>query len=531
MARQLASDQHQSRLLAGIPSEPLHVGAMWARCVSQQRARWSRACSARTETHDNIAGKSNQPPCSSKSTDTAVPSWVKMALGVGGFLVFDDVVKRSMELSGLTAYLPSQIGGMLAAFAGLSLAACVSPQSATSLHSALLPGVAWVSRWLPVFLVPVQVMLPTIQLPGGASEAGSLVLLLTGGWLLSLGMAAGLAALLQKAIPVAASAVAGGAAAAAPQAGSMRLPLLWLLIAAGSFVAGAAPSDQFAALSAPQDDDTISMFQRVARGLCLVSLGVGSYAWGLLQGKPGHVNFLICGGTTILGAVAIAAARGESFTQVVRRDYMAGGSGAGDYLIWFLGPALVSTGVQMFQYRARIRSYGLGLLGCCALASLVNILGTAAVAPWMNISPEVALAATMRCVTVPMALPSYDRLMSAADGTEGNVGLIALCAGASGFLGFGLAKAVLSGPLGVSIAQPLVRGVAVGSSAHVLGSVTFAASEPEALAWGMLAMAFSGIASAAWVSACPAVRDLTVSLAHGGQAPCKVCKEQVDSAL
>ena len=35
-------------------------------------------------------------------------------------------------------------------------------------------------------------------------------------------------------------------------------------------------------------------------------------------------------------------------------DYLVGASGpagSGDWLLWCLGPALVSTGVQMFQYR------------------------------------------------------------------------------------------------------------------------------------------------------------------------------------
>lgn len=58
------------------------------------------------------------------------------------------------------------ISGMLSAFGGLSLAQVIAPSSTTMLHQALLPAVAWVGRWLPVFLVPVQVMLPTINFPG-----------------------------------------------------------------------------------------------------------------------------------------------------------------------------------------------------------------------------------------------------------------------------------------------------------------------------------------------------------------------------
>ena len=60
--------------------------------------------------------------------------------------------------------------GMLSAFGGLSVAHLISPTGTATAHQALLPAVAWVGRWLPVFLVPVQVMLPTIIFPGPVSS-------------------------------------------------------------------------------------------------------------------------------------------------------------------------------------------------------------------------------------------------------------------------------------------------------------------------------------------------------------------------
>lgn len=70
------------------------------------------------------------------------------------------------------------------------------------------------------------------------------------------------------------------------------------------------------------------------------------------------------------------------------------------------------------------------LLGTCAVMSLANILGTVALAPLLGISPDMALAATMRCVTIPMALPTYAVLCEASGG-ENNVAFVALCAGAA----------------------------------------------------------------------------------------------------
>merc|ERR1719203_1099180 len=103
---------------------------------------------------------------------------------------------------------------------------------------------------------------------------------------------------------------------------------------------------------------------------------------------------LVCGMVTIAGVAGMAAVGKETYTTIVRRDYLtqqASSPKSGDLCLWCLGPALVATGVQMFQYRERIRVLGPALLGTCALVSLANILGTAVVAPMLGISPEATL--------------------------------------------------------------------------------------------------------------------------------------------
>eukprot|EP00439_Symbiodinium_sp_Y106_P078091 s101_g16.t3 len=224
--------------------------------------------------------------------------------------------------------------------------------------------------------------------------------------------------------------------------------------------------------------------------------------------RPGHICFLANGVATICGAAAMAFARGESYSQVVKRHYLVGAAGApgtGDMLLWCLGPALVSTGVQMFQYRSRIAALSRVLFLTCSAVSLCNILGTVVAGPLLGVSPEVTLAATMRCVTIPMALPTYARLCDAS-GAENNVALVALCAGVSGFIGFGFSQRFLSSAICGSTADPVARGIATGAAAHALGAACLVATEPEAFVWGMLSMAVSGVASAAWICACQPLR-------------------------
>lgn len=426
---------------------------------------------------------------------------MKIAAGLVGFLGFDAFVRWAIDVGGLHL-LPSQICSMLSAFGGFSLAHALAPSAASQAHQALMPAVGWVGRWLPVFLVPVQVTLPTILFPGGAVEAAGLGLLLAGGWTAAVAGAARLVALLAPQLPA-------SEAAAAAKAGPRRLVpvcVAWLLLAAATSPFGVWPE-----LWGGDEEQS-----RQLRGAGLAALGVGSFALAVHQGLPGHICFLANGVATICGAAAMAFARGESYSQVVKRDYLVGAAGppgTGDMLLWCLGPALVSTGVQMFQYRSRIAALSRVLFLTCGAVSLCNVLGTVIAGPLLGVSPEVTLAATMRCVTIPMALPTYARLCDAS-GAENNVALVALCAGVSGFIGFGFSQRFLSSAICGSTADPVARGIATGAAAHALGAACLVATEPEAFVWGMLSMAVSGVASAAWICACQPLRELLVSLAY-----------------
>ncbi|CAE8693347.1 unnamed protein product [Polarella glacialis] len=311
------------------------------------------------------AGTSSSASTAAAAQPSAVENAVKIVAGVGAFLAFEDTIRNGMVASGANAYMPTQIGSMLGAFACLSGTSLLAPAAAITLHTALLPGVGWVNRWLPVFLVPVQVMLPTLSFPGGASEAGGLALLLGGGWLatvcLSSRLASRLLTLLPAVVPMAAS-----AAAAAPKR-TLLLPALWLLAAAAAAPFGADPNFWGGGEEAA----------RALRGGTLVALGVGSFALAVQRKMPGHLCFLACGAATIAGTAALASFRGETYGTVVKRDYLAGAhgpQGSGDFLIWCMGPALVATGVQMFGFaQGDFRLLLLLLLFDCCLIVVIII--------------------------------------------------------------------------------------------------------------------------------------------------------------
>ena len=88
---------------------------------------------------------------------------------------------------------------------------------------------------------------------------------------------------------------------------------------------------------------------------------------------------------------------------------------------------------------------------------------------------------------------------------------------------FGFSQRLLSSALcGAGVTTPVARGIATGAAAHALGAACLVA-EPEAFVWGMLAMAASGVCSAAWVCGCGPLREMIVALAYRKEAKMESC--------
>ena len=86
----------------------------------------------------------------------------------GSLFIHDILSIHGGEACDFLSFCP----GMLGAFGGLSMAQIIAPSGTAVVHQALLPAVAWVGRWLPVFLVPVQVMLAYDQLSRWSRRVG-----------------------------------------------------------------------------------------------------------------------------------------------------------------------------------------------------------------------------------------------------------------------------------------------------------------------------------------------------------------------
>ena len=195
------------------------------------------------------------------------------------------------------------------------------------------------------------------------------------------------------------------------------------------------------------------------------------------------------------------------------RGYRVGGglslaaSGAGDFLTFVLGPAVVSLGVSIYERRVLIRQNFKEVLTATGVSCVGGLFGTAfAVRVLRLASAELRLSMLPRNITSALAVAIAEILGA-------NKSLAVAIAIVTGLLGanFGASLLDLFG-----IHDPVTRGLAIGSAAHGLGTAAFV-DEKDAFPFAAISMALTAICGTLLVSV-PAVKAAAIKLALGGLA-------------
>jgi putative effector of murein hydrolase len=153
------------------------------------------------------------------------------------------------------------------------------------------------------------------------------------------------------------------------------------------------------------------------------------------------------------------------------------GGSAGNLLLTFLSPAVVSFAFQMYSRRKYMQQYMVTLLLSCTLASLFGLFSTAFMAKVLQLAPIARVSLIPRSITVPLAVAISSML-------HGSISLTSTAVAVTGILGTNVNKELLS-LLGI---YPFVaRGIAVGASSHGLGTAAMA-EEPEAFPFAAISM-------------------------------------------
>jgi len=415
---------------------------------------------------------------------------------LGFFLVAEKYLKKAVAAAGIS--FPASLIGMFAIFATLSALSSMGMQrAADALVAAVKPALDWLSRWLPLFYVPSLVVLPLACKAVAAADLAKV------GALVALGMPLSLfvTAQLVVAIRAAAKTEMLPLAPASPMAPFRQNDALACAVAAVLGLAGAA----------------VLPAGSPSANLCAALWGLGTTAGGLLLGSLAPpslkkrlphpvVTTAVCAN---LGCLVIGLATGVGYMGSLG-EYLnkgkLGSPGAGDLLMGFLGPVVLSFGFRIYGQRALLKRHAAEVLGCAAGSALASILATAAAGRALGLPPPLTLAVAPRSVTVALAMPIAAQLGAPPELIPVTAAAVVL----TGLLGAALAQKLLD--KGGYKGDPITRGLATAGSAHGLGTAALAASEPEALPFCALAYGLIGIAASSW-AAVPAVQVVVAKLA------------------
>ncbi|WCM89686.1 LrgB family protein [Acidovorax sp. NCPPB 3576] len=197
-----------------------------------------------------------------------------------------------------------------------------------------------------------------------------------------------------------------------------------------------------------------------------------------LYRRSGHNPFLLPVLTAVIGIVCVLLALGVPYPVYFE----------GVQLIhFFIGPATVALAVPLYGQLGKIRQIWRPV-AVALLAGSVAAIGSAVLVAWaLGGSMQTLMSLAPKSATIPIATAVAERL--------GGIASLAAVAVAV----TGIAGAVMAGPLlrvlGLD-GDPVVRGFAVGLTAHAIGTARELQTNATAGSFAALAMALNGIATA-----------------------------------
>jgi len=435
-----------------------------------------------------------------------VPSEVLRAAGV----MFFTYVSVELHVLGIQSVV-----GMLVVFVVLmAIQLLVGSGPADLVYRSLEPGKNFLVKWATLFFAPALVKIPLVHMHFSFSVFFKWAILLLGGCIASLMSTAGIACLFPQTVTQPAPAVVTAPAVQAASAATSGTE--------STAIQGKPPR---AVDSRPYKKRLLAIY-----AVCMVAALVTAYAQrdlvktqialnafmlassllGFVGGmlSPKRVQAVVhpmfaC----ILATWAAAAAwgplsGGANFQQVLKTyDTWPGG---GAMLTFLLGPTVVALGVLLFERRSLLRGELLPVVVTCTLSALLSMTLTACFARALSLPRILGVSALLRCISSPFAGDLVGLI--SADATLA-IAMIVV----TGFIGIVLAPPIFRL---LRLKNPRARGLAMGASAHGLGTVAMATSDPDAFPYSALALVLVGTASSVFVQV-PFIRTFLVKLATG----------------
>lgn len=156
------------------------------------------------------------------------------------------------------------------------------------------------------------------------------------------------------------------------------------------------------------------------------------------------------------------------------------------FVHFLLGPATVALAVPLFEQLHRLRRLALPLLGALSAGALATAFTAIAVAWLLGASPATLASFAPKSVTMPVA-------MGIAEKIGGLPSLTAVLVMGTGVFGALVGRFLFDA---LRISEPAVRGFALGTIAHGIGTARAFQESEEAGAFAGLAMGLSALFNA-----------------------------------
>ncbi|KAL7458337.1 hypothetical protein ACHAWC_010498 [Mediolabrus comicus] len=424
-------------------------------------------------------------------------------------LIFLDVQFRTL----FTKYsipFPSSLAGCGSLFATMI---AIKKEWGEAIYNNLNPGATLFAKWLPVFFVPALITLPLAGSLGNSLEILKIFSVIIGGFFFTLFSTAwsvlGIRRLMgggssedEDDISTTTEIVAPVTAVTNPPPKAFSAKLFKILTAlagiSGIMTVGAVKKSATQLITPLQ-----SSF--------LLCTTLASFVFGanLPKSFTKAVHPLITTfSLTWVASTVLASLTGQTFLDIIK-SYKVGtlaplSAGAGDILLFLLGPAVVALACQMYG-RKKLMRENIAEVGISTIvSSLGGLFGTAAAVRLLGIgNTSIRLSLLSRNITSPLA-------MAIAAILGADVSLAVTIVVLTGLFGANFGASILDA---FGIKDAVARGLGIGAAAHGLGTAAFA-NEKDAFPFAAIAMALTASACTILVSI-PAVKKSVVTLALG----------------
>jgi len=177
-------------------------------------------------------------------------------------------------------------------------------------------------------------------------------------------------------------------------------------------------------------------------------------------------------------------------------------SGAGDLILWMLGPAVVSLCIPMYSRRILMKENFLVIAISTIVSAVGALFGTAFYVKFMKIACDVVRRSVLsRNVTTALGIAITSML-------EGNIAIASVAIVLTGIIGGTFSRKVLDK---YGITYPIILGLSFGSSSQGLG-VASMVGEKDAFPFAAVNMVLNAFFATTLVSI-PSIRDTLLKIA------------------